>query len=215
MDEKRREFMKANLMLPVLATGAGLATAAAAQGPLPSVLAAQSAGVTDITESERLAGVTVKDARYAPGNARRYGAVGDGRADDTRALQSTLDAAQAANFSFPVYVPTGDYVINSPLTIRGAAPKSIVLIGDGGAFGIRNTKITVGKAWSGDCMIQSDKVRKNGWTISDIWFDAGGRAKCILDLREFNYVVLRGCRIASARNRKSLVIYATKVTFCR
>jgi hypothetical protein len=190
--------VKANLMLPAFLTGAGMSTSAYAQGSSAASLLAQSGEMAEPTEAEKLAGVAIADAKYPPGNARRYGALGNGKTDDTRALQNSIDAAQAANFSFPVYLPSGDYVINSPLMIRGNAPKSVVLIGDGGAFGIRNTKITVGSSWSGDCMIQSDKVRKNGWTISDIWFDAGGKAKCVLDLQEFNYMTIRGCRIASA-----------------
>ncbi len=198
MDKNRRNFMKTHLVLPVVAPGIALAAPAFAQGCAPQAAPAQPGGPFDVTKAEETSGVKVEDFAYAPGNVRRYGAVGDGANDDTQALQACLDAAQAANFSFPVYLPTGDYVINRPLTIRGASPKSVVMLGDGGAFGIRNSKITVGRSWSGDAMVQSDRTRKNGWTISDIWFDAGGRAKCILNLEEFNHVTVRGCRLADA-----------------
>ncbi len=197
MDSKRREFLKANLVLPALTGGAGLATSALANAG-GNLAASASAGPVGMTEAEKLAGVSIVDSGFPPGNVRRYGAVGDGGADDTASLQAAFDAAQAANFSFPVYLPTGDYVINSPLRIRGGAPKSLVLVGDGGAFGIRNTRITAGSRWSGDSMIQADGKRKNGWTITDVWFDARTRARCILDLRELNYLTLRGCRFAGS-----------------
>ena len=191
MDENRRKFMKANLMLPAVASGAALAamtTMHESRADIPS----------DITDAERQAGVNVTDNRFTPGNVLRYGATGDGRTDDTRALQNAIDAAAAANFSFAVYLPTGDYVINAPLSFKGASRKSIVMVGDGGAFGIRNTKVTAGRSWSGASMIQSDRVRKNGWTIENIWFDAASRVKCILNLEEFNHVVVRGCRISDS-----------------
>ncbi len=186
--------MKANFLLP-----ASVLTYAATEQSLAAPM--QDAGVegpVDITEPEKIAGVAVAHREYAPGNVKRYGATGGGRSDDTEAIQAGINAAQAANFSFPVYLPAGDYMISSPLKVRGDAPKTIVMTGEGGAFGIRNTKITVGDNWSGKSMVQGDGVRKNGWTASDIWFDAGGKAHCIMDLREFNYLVLRGCRFSSA-----------------
>lgn len=198
MDPTRRAFIKANLVLPGIAGGAAVAGGSALAGALPAAMAGPAAAPIAATAAEKTAGVSIAEPMFPPGNVRRYGALGDGRSDDTTALQAGFDAAQAANFSFPVYLPTGDYTINSPLAIRGEAPKSVVLIGEGGAFGIRNTKITVGSRWSGSTMIKSDGKRKNGWTISDIWFDGGAKANCILDLRELNYLTLRGCRFASA-----------------
>jgi hypothetical protein len=198
MDPTRRAFIKANLVLPTIAGGAAIAGSSAFASTLPAALSGPAANPIPASEAEKAAAVNIAEPMFPPGNVRRYGAQGNGSSDDTAALQAGFDAAQAANFSFPVYLPTGDYVINSPLKIRGGAPKSLVLVGEGGAFGIRNTKITVGNRWSGDAMIQSDGKRKNGWTIADIWFDAGTKAKCILDLRELNYLTLRGCRFASA-----------------
>ena len=45
-------------------------------------------------------------------NVRDYGAVGDGVADDTAAIQAAIDVRTA-----PVYVPSGDYLISSGLTL--------------------------------------------------------------------------------------------------
>ena len=61
----------------------------------------------------------------APSPSRRelfvatdYGARGDGRTDDTRALQAALDAAGASGGGI-VYVPAGEYRIDGQLTVPG------------------------------------------------------------------------------------------------
>ena len=51
------------------------------------------------TSAEVAAGVTPSDLDYRPGDVRRYGASGDGRTDDTIALQNAL------NSSSSVYIP--------------------------------------------------------------------------------------------------------------
>ncbi|MGK3945493.1 glycosyl hydrolase family 28-related protein, partial [Streptomyces caeruleatus] len=45
-------------------------------------------------------------------NVKDFGAVGDGVADDTAAIQAAITAAQGQ----PIYVPKGTYVITSTLT---------------------------------------------------------------------------------------------------
>ena len=55
-------------------------------------------------------------------NVRDYGAVGNGLADDSAALQAALSTGQH------VYIPTGDYLINSPLTFTQAGQ---MISGDG------------------------------------------------------------------------------------
>lgn len=50
------------------------------------------------TEAERLAGVWPTDYRFMPGDVRRYGAVGDGKADDTGAFQSAIQYAAHARY---------------------------------------------------------------------------------------------------------------------
>jgi hypothetical protein len=49
-----------------------------------------------------------------------YGAVGDGRADDTEAFRRALTTAQAHRFGTKVIVPPGQYRITSTLTVRNA-----------------------------------------------------------------------------------------------
>ena len=56
-------------------------------------------------------------------NVRRYGAVGDGIADDAPAIQGALDAAGAGGGGV-VYLPPGSYLINSTLTT--VHPRTVV-----------------------------------------------------------------------------------------
>jgi hypothetical protein len=72
-----------------------------------------SAGRRFLTEKARLP-KRVFDAR------RDFGARGNGVADDTAAIQKTIDAAAAASGQAIAYLPTGDYVISATLRIAGS-----------------------------------------------------------------------------------------------
>jgi hypothetical protein len=50
---------------------------------------------------------------------RDFGARGDGMADDTTAIQKTIDAAGAASEGALAYLPTGRYVLTSTLRVMG------------------------------------------------------------------------------------------------
>lgn len=52
-------------------------------------------------------------------DAKSFGAKGDGRTDDTAALQKTIDAARAAGNNATAYLPRGIYRIAKPLNISG------------------------------------------------------------------------------------------------
>src|SRR5256885_1853322 len=58
-------------------------------------------------------------------NAKNFGAVGDGVADDTAALQATVDFAQKTKTK--VYIPGGTYLLTGTLNI----PEAIEVCGDG------------------------------------------------------------------------------------
>ncbi len=64
-------------------------------------------------------------------NAKLYGVVGNGIADDTTALQNAINAAQVAANAFngpsTLYIPAGAYKITSPLTVN----QGLSIIGDG------------------------------------------------------------------------------------
>ncbi len=51
---------------------------------------------------------------------RDFGAQGDGKTDDTAAIQQTLDAARAAGNGALAYLPTGFYVVTDTLRVTGA-----------------------------------------------------------------------------------------------
>jgi hypothetical protein len=53
-------------------------------------------------------------------DARRdFGCKGDGKADDTAAIQAAIDAARAAGHAAIAYLPSGDYVVTKTLDITG------------------------------------------------------------------------------------------------
>jgi hypothetical protein len=65
------------------------------------------------TSAEVAAGVTPVNYAYAPGDVRRYGAVGDGVTDDTDAIQNAIDAAGVAG---EVLFPNRTYLCAGSLT---------------------------------------------------------------------------------------------------
>jgi hypothetical protein len=81
---------------------------------------------TKRTAAEVSAGVTPVNYAYAPGDVRRYGAVGDDSTDCTAAFQAAIDQADESNGS-EVFIPQGTWLVTSALT--GA--RGIKLIGEG------------------------------------------------------------------------------------
>ncbi|TXH41973.1 MAG: hypothetical protein E6Q97_36605 [Desulfurellales bacterium] len=79
----------------------------------------------DRTTDEINAGVTPTDYNYLPGDIRRYGAVGNGVTNDYTAIQNALNSMADGGV---VYIPNGNYRINSALRIPGAG---ITIQGDG------------------------------------------------------------------------------------
>ena len=73
------------------------------------------------TAAEIAAGVTPTNYAYAPGDARRYGAKGDGVTNDTVALQNMFAVCiKAANSNGPLfdgYIPAGTYLINEGVLV--------------------------------------------------------------------------------------------------
>ena len=83
-------------------------------------------------------------------NVRKFGAVGDGKADDTRAFQAALDAA--ANVNGTVFVPDGVYACSivsrgirmamTAITSPSPATSSTAVAGRSGHSGIRSKTAT-------------------------------------------------------------------------
>lgn len=118
----------------------------------------------------------------APANVLDYGAVGNGVADDTSAIQSALNAASATTFR-DVLLPAGNYLISSTIEI----PEGVSLIGQGnrsafagGAEGQpskitkKSTMTTAGVKMAGKrSRLQSLGVyAQNGATGDGIWVAA-------------------------------------------
>ena len=78
-------------------------------------LAAGSVGAIGLTPTSGNAADAVHTSALAAAsrvNARQHGAKGDGKADDSKALQAALDAAQTSG---PIcYVPAGLYRLEGP-----------------------------------------------------------------------------------------------------
>jgi hypothetical protein len=66
----------------------------------------------------------LKDSARVPSKIfdakRDFGAKGDGKADDTAAVQKAIDAARAHGKGALAYLPTGTYIIFAPLAVTGA-----------------------------------------------------------------------------------------------
>ena len=70
------------------------------------------------TAAEVSAGVTPSDLGYPAGDVRRYGAIGNGKLDDTRALQSALDSGSSVHIAKPpVFYKTDQLQVPSNIEI--------------------------------------------------------------------------------------------------
>lgn len=77
------------------------------------------------TAAEIAAGVTPTNYAYEPGNVKRYGAVGDGVANDRTAIVNAIAVAVALGGG-QVFFPEGTYLITSAITISANQPVQLV-----------------------------------------------------------------------------------------
>lgn len=113
-------------------------------------------------------------------NVRDFGAVGDGNADDTTAIQDAAAAAAASAIGGYIYLPAGKYLISSyiPLGSMTAQNVPITIGGDGAEFttlkanyhiNSRNYIVMVGNAQFGNAQ---DSIVQTNIFVEKIRFDA-------------------------------------------
>ena len=111
---KRRTFLKRGSLfgIPLVGIGAARGHAAPATGDAYARSAVEAA-----------AGIEPLDYGRPHGDVMRYGATGDGKTDDSAAIQ------KAVNSSRRVYFPPGDYLVRTRIDLRTGSS----LLGDGAA----------------------------------------------------------------------------------
>jgi hypothetical protein len=94
------------------------------------------------TSAEIAAGVTPTNTSYPPGDVRRYGALGDGVANDAPAIQNAIDAAPAnaavylpPNAASQVYKLNTGLTITKPIRFIGSGPLQTTLYANGFSSG--------------------------------------------------------------------------------
>jgi hypothetical protein len=126
-------------------------------------------------------------------NVKDYGAAGDGMADDTRAIQATLNAA-ANTAPATVYFPAGTYIINGMIEIKNnvswlgeSRDTSFIKAGPAFASGVE-------PYWQ--ALIYSDSSAVNRVEFKNLTFDGSGNLgkKSLCIFRNHDYVKLTNSR---------------------
>jgi hypothetical protein len=136
----------------------------------PKVGSESGANITSFIKQSVIVPPTVYDAKV------NYGAVGDGVADDTAAIQNCINAARVAGGGKIAYIPAGTYKITSTLSVTG----SNYVIGGSGYF----SKLRWGGAAGGTMMTIANP---NNVTLEHIMIghvDAGGSMTNSVDVEQ-------------------------------
>ena len=148
-----------------------------------------------------------------------YGAVGDGKADDTAAIQKALEAVRSKDSPKRVlYFPAGTYRITATLKLDRIShhePLGMSITGEDPA------KTTI--LWDGPA--GQNMFHYNAWyaSLSHLTFEGGGKAKTIIEqspafatASEFTDLVLKGADFGiEAGDMKSAGMAETAVLRCR
>lgn len=182
-------FFGWNAVATAIVTYTGIASAPVT--PYMATVTSQS------TQSAALAALGLSAVVYS---VKKYGAVGDGIADDTATLQACADAVRLAGGGV-VYIPAGTYLINKSIAF-GA--KTLVR-GDGGATIIKAKQTGfLGTLATNDCyLFKNYNWSEAAITDANIFFE---------DLTfDFGTLVLAGGGLHAVSMRK---VQTAKVTRC-
>jgi hypothetical protein len=166
---------------------------------------AGAVGAAGLGPSAAGAQVFPLDALYVwrdrePVNVRDKGAMGDGRTDDTAAIQLAIDTVAAAGGG-AVFLPAGDYVVNGGLTIAPATPTRLVGAGmsldDSGATPWPTRLIRNSGATTMLSALGADPARV-AFELSDLELRGSGTPGILVDVQVGSAVQLYRVRFAGA-----------------
>jgi hypothetical protein len=101
-------------------------------------------------------------------NVKDYGAVGNGVADDTTAIASTIAAAVASAYGGTVFFPPGDYLVNSG-TGFSISTASVLIMG----AGPEASSIVIGSGFTGTSLLN---FTKDNGAVKDISIDGANQS---------------------------------------
>jgi hypothetical protein len=119
---QRRSLLSRLAFLPLVGAAASTASEASGQATDSGLTqAAIGAALHPQSDAERTQGISPVNYNYPEMNVMRYGATGDGSADDSRAFQSAFNVAKVRGGTVYIPPPSVYYLIRSPLDLTPTA----------------------------------------------------------------------------------------------
>jgi len=144
-----------------------------------------------VIKCESTGGRFVRDREENYVNVKWFGAKGDGKTDDTAALQAAISSLGTGGGT--VSLPGGNYAISAPLTIgdgdsgeKVSSTHGVKLIGMGGGFSHNVAAATTIKATAEIDNMLVLRGRISDCEIGGIYFNANNKAKTCLSLNSFS-----------------------------